>query len=201
MTMRRPGTPAAAAAAAGGRRTHVPTAGPGRARQDAVPGLVARGGREAGLAGAYPDVRRRRSGEHADEYTATVPVRGYPSRQVTVLIDRRCPDVVRVYADGPKRSKHRHAGRKGTELCIWHPYDPPARRWTSGEGIAVLLAMAGVHLFKEVAHGLRQIGVLSASPVVVTHLALVGVEVGSSRSPTRARPCTPTRACMVARNT
>jgi len=134
-------------AAAAGRRPHVPTAGPGRIRQDAAPGLVARPGRERGLADAYPDVRRRR--EHADEYSATVPVRGYASRRVTVLIDRRAPDLARVYSDGPRLSKHRHAGRGGTELCVWHPYDPPDRRWTADEGVAVLFGMAGVHLFKE----------------------------------------------------
>ncbi|MDX6198990.1 MAG: hypothetical protein QOJ79_2141 [Actinomycetota bacterium] len=149
MPARRPGTPAAAAAAAAGRREHVPTAGPGRVRQDAAPGLVARPGRERGLADAYPDVRRRRRGEHADEYTATVPVLGYPSRRVTVMIDRRLPDLARVYADGTTLSPHRHAGRNRTELCIWHPFDPPDRRWTADEGVAVLLGMAAVHLFKE----------------------------------------------------
>lgn len=68
---------------------------------------------------------------------------------MTVVIDRRAPDLARVYADGPTARPHRHAGRNRTELCIWHPYDPPVRRWTADEGIAVLLAMAGVHLFKE----------------------------------------------------
>lgn len=147
MAARRAGTQAAAAAA--GLRPFVRTAGPGRARQDTARGLVARLGRERGLAVAYPDVRRRRRGEHADEYTAMVPVRGYASRRVTVVIDRRAPDLARVYAHGPTLSPHRHAGRGGTELCIWHPYDPPCRRWAADEGIAVLFGMAAVHLFKE----------------------------------------------------
>lgn len=149
MPARRPGTPAAAAAAAAGRRPHVPTAGPGRPRDNPAPGLAARPARERGLTAAYADVRSRRHGEHADEYIATVPVAGYASRRVTAVVDRRAPDLVRVYADGPKRSKHRHAGRDGTQLCIWHPHDPPNRRWTADEGIAVLFAMAAVHLFKE----------------------------------------------------
>ena len=149
MPTRRPGAPAAAAVAAARRRRHVPTAGPGRPRQNAAPGLATRPGRERGLADAYPDVRRRRRGEYADEYTATVPVRGYAPRRVTVVVDRRGPDFARVYANGPTLSPHRHAGRNRTELCIWHPYDPKDRRWTADEGIAVLFGMAGVHLFKE----------------------------------------------------
>jgi hypothetical protein len=148
MPARRPRTPTAAAAAAG-QRPHVRTAGPGRIRQDAVPGLIARAGREIGLACAYPDAKRRRQGEHADEYTATVPVSGYASCRVTVVIDRRSPELARVYADGTTFSPHRHPGRNRTELCIWHPYDPPDRRWTADEGVAVLLGMAAVHLFKE----------------------------------------------------
>lgn len=140
------GRPAAAAA---GRLPHVQTAGPGRPRQDPAHGLATRPRRERGLGSAYPDVRRRRHGEHADAYTATVPVLGYAARRVTVVIDRRGPDLARVYADGTTLSPHRHAGRNRTELCIWHPYDPPDRRWAAEDGITALLAMAGVHLFKE----------------------------------------------------
>lgn len=98
---------------------------------------------------AYPDVRRRRRGEYEDEYAATVPVLGYAPRRVTVVVDRRCQDLVRVFTDGPTLSPHRHSGRNRTELCIWHPDDPADRRWTGDEGIAVLLGMAAVHLFKE----------------------------------------------------
>lgn len=74
---------------------------------------------------------------------------GYATRRVTVVIDRRAPGLARVYTDGLTLSPHRHAGRAGTELCIWHPYDPTDRRWTADEGIVVLFGMAGVHLFKE----------------------------------------------------
>jgi hypothetical protein len=147
MPARRP--PGLAAAAAAGRRPHVPTAGPSRPRPGRDTGLVSRPGRERGLAQAYPEVRRRRHGEHADEYAATVPVRGYDPRRVTVVIDRRATDLCRVYADGSNFSPHRHAGRNRTELCIWHPYDPPHRRWSADDGIVVLLGMASVHLFKE----------------------------------------------------
>jgi hypothetical protein len=108
-----------------------------------------RAGRERGLAATYAGVRRCRRGEYADTYTTLVPVRGYPSRRVTIEIDRRAPEHARVFADGSTISPHRHAGRGGTELCIWHPNDPEDRRWTPEEGLAVLFGMAAVHLFKE----------------------------------------------------
>ena len=34
-------------------------------------------------------------------------------------------------------------------MCIWHPKDPPTRRWVPDDGLLALFGMATEHLFKE----------------------------------------------------
>lgn len=62
---------------------------------------------------------------------------------------RRNPNFVRVFADGPTRSPHRYPTRGRTHLCLWHPDDPPERRWSVDDGLLALFGLAAHHLFKE----------------------------------------------------
>jgi hypothetical protein len=58
----------------------------------------------------------------------------------------------RVRVDGPT-SKHRY----GTDvLCMWHPDDPPQRKWVFRDGLLALIAQVQAHLFRE--EWLREFG-------------------------------------------
>jgi hypothetical protein len=51
--------------------------------------------------------------------------------------------------DGP-RGENASPHRNGElELCLYFPDDPRARRWTSGKGLAALLALGRQHLYAE----------------------------------------------------
>jgi len=79
-------------------------------------------------------------------------VPGYEDRRVTVEFDRRSWWAPRVYVDGPSgfdASPHRYPSRGRSELCIWHPDDPPDRTWVPEDGLLVLFGMIAEHLFKE----------------------------------------------------
>lgn len=98
---------------------------------------------------AYPQVRHTSIDRGtADRYVLTVPVNGYPAREVTVEVNR-LTGLAAVYADGPTDSPHRYDGGRGRQLCAWYPRDPPEQRWVQDDGLVKLLAMVSLHLFRE----------------------------------------------------
>jgi hypothetical protein len=110
---------------------------------------------EAGARRAYPWLKyRRRQRPHGPIhiYEVDLPVPGYEARHVIVTFGHDNPSFPRVYADGPSdatASPHRYAERGRTCLCIWHPDDPPGRRWVPSDGLLSLFGMTIEHLFKE----------------------------------------------------
>jgi len=54
--------------------------------------------------------------------------------------------VVVVHAIDPFWSPHRY--RDGA-LCMWHPDDPPARRWFHSDGLPALIGLITAHLVRE----------------------------------------------------
>lgn len=55
-------------------------------------------------------------------------------------------DYPRVYADTSAESPHR---LPGGALCLYQPFDPPERRWTSDRGLLALIDLARDHVFLE----------------------------------------------------
>ena len=51
-----------------------------------------------------------------------------------------------VFVDGPDDSPHRY---EDGSLCMYHPSDPPERRWIPNEGLAALIDCIRTHLFQE----------------------------------------------------
>lgn len=51
-----------------------------------------------------------------------------------------------VFADGPTDSPHRF---DDGSLCMWHPADPPNRRWRMADGLLDLLDTIRGHLLRE----------------------------------------------------
>jgi hypothetical protein len=97
---------------------------------------------------AYPTLRGRPWGSQGAggfRYLVMVLVPFYNAwRRVTIRFGPG-RDVPRVHVDGPG-SPHRYADRS---LCLWYPGDPIARRWRFADGLADLLDLVTVHLFKE----------------------------------------------------
>ncbi|GAA3272792.1 hypothetical protein GCM10010493_58360 [Streptomyces lavendulae subsp. grasserius] len=60
---------------------------------------------------------------------------------------QRPRDFPRVYAKAGAASKHRHGADDA--LCLWQPYDPEERRWTSSKGLLDLFEIVRTHLFME----------------------------------------------------
>ncbi|MFF8805551.1 hypothetical protein [Streptomyces omiyaensis] len=60
---------------------------------------------------------------------------------------QRPQDFPRVHAKPGVASKHRYAADDA--LCLWYPYDPEERRWTSEKGLLDLLGIVERHLFLE----------------------------------------------------
>lgn len=116
--------------------------------QDSASGdVVARGSRLNGVdncspapsTGPRPRMRARkplpapsRTGTPGRHLSVRTGSPGYEDRRVTVEFDRRSWWASRVYVDGPSgfdASPHRYPSRGRSELCIWHPDDPPDRTW------------------------------------------------------------------------
>ena len=112
---------------------------------------------ERGAATAFSDLTCRAVGKRKTAriaYTCTVPISGYESRRIEMRFQRTSsnPEAPTIYADGPDESPHRFAPiRKDprSSLCVWHPYDPPERRWVPRDGLLSLIEMVRIHLFKE----------------------------------------------------
>lgn len=60
---------------------------------------------------------------------------------------QRPQDSPRAHVTPRARSKHRYPDDDA--LCLWHPHDPPQRRWTSDQGLLVLIELVRRHLFLE----------------------------------------------------
>lgn len=76
----------------------------------------------------------------------TIQPEGISARRVTVSFSRGNPHEPHVRVDGPSESPHRYGNG---ELCMWYPYDPPARRWTLEDGAGALVAEITAHLLRE----------------------------------------------------
>lgn len=111
-----------------------------------------RTGMEAGARRALPSLRHRRRQTKRGPiaiYTAWLSVPGYEQRFTTVIFEHRWPSNPRMFTDGPTDSPHRYRDRGRTRLCVWHPSDPPSRRWVPADGLLALFGMVTEHLFKE----------------------------------------------------
>lgn len=112
---------------------------------------------ERGAAAAFPGLTCRAVGKRKTAriaYTCIVSVPGYEPRRIEIRFRRTCtkPEAPTIYTDGPDESPHRFAPvRKDprSSLCIWHPHDPPERRWIPRDGLLSLIEMVRIHLFKE----------------------------------------------------
>lgn len=71
---------------------------------------------------------------------------GLGPRVVTIDFPRDQPDSPRVWVSGHPTSPHRYTDGS---LCMWHPHDPPERRWTWGQGAQQLAAQVCAHLLRE----------------------------------------------------
>ncbi|MFK0235392.1 hypothetical protein [Streptomyces vinaceus] len=60
---------------------------------------------------------------------------------------QRPQDFPRIYAKLGAASKHRYS--TDGALCLWYPYDPEERRWTSPKGLLHLFEIVRTHLFLE----------------------------------------------------
>jgi hypothetical protein len=60
---------------------------------------------------------------------------------------QRPQDFPRAHATPHAPSKHRYPDDDA--LCLWQPLDPPDRRWTSDQGLLVLIELIRRHLFLE----------------------------------------------------
>lgn len=103
--------------------------------------------RELAGRGSRPrHARRNRQYSGGYQITVTVSPPGVASREVTIIFSRHSPDEPRVYTDGPTESPHRYGDEA---LCMWHPFDPPERKWIRRDGAAALLGHIVAHLIRE----------------------------------------------------
>lgn len=82
------------------------------------------------------------------EYTLTIDVPEYESRQVVIKMKPGSASVPKVSVDGPTSSPHRYDEDDG-ELCMWYPWDPKKSRWIFADGLLHLLVLIQAHLFRE----------------------------------------------------
>jgi hypothetical protein len=112
---------------------------------------------EDGVRDLFPDLTRRAVGSRKYAriaYCLTVPVAEYEPRKIELRFPKTTPEPTpaRIYADGSEDSPHRYAPQRKdprSSLCVWHPEDPPDRRWVPEDGLLSLVEMVRVHLFKE----------------------------------------------------
>jgi hypothetical protein len=101
---------------------------------------------ERGLSSLYPGTTGRSAGT-CYEYRSVVQVHGYGPRCARIEVHGDFePCDAAVFVDGPAESPHRYASGA---LCMWHPTDPPERRWIARQGLVALLDLAVLHLFRE----------------------------------------------------
>jgi hypothetical protein len=79
------------------------------------------------------------------ELVVDVPVHD-DRRRVRIEFPAAGAVVPSVFVDGPDDSPHRYADGS---LCMYHPGDPPERRWMPNDGLAALVDCIRTHLFQE----------------------------------------------------
>ncbi len=83
-------------------------------------------------------------------YLANIEVPFYESRSVEIFFSSHgSGDNPTILSDGPTDSTHRFADFERRHLCVWHPDDPPDRRWMRADGLLALLGQIKLHLFRE----------------------------------------------------
>lgn len=70
----------------------------------------------------------------------------YEQRNVTILFSKALPRTPFITADGPTESKHRNGDGS---LCLWYPWDDSTQRWEFEDGLANLVGLTILHLFRE----------------------------------------------------
>lgn len=104
---------------------------------------------ERGARALHPSLRGRRVGPYGAgwfRYDVDVDVAHYDTtRHVTVRFSEGRQQPL-VHADGPSTSPHRY---DDGGLCMWHPTDSVAHRWTLADGLVDLLDVVAAHLFRE----------------------------------------------------
>lgn len=93
-------------------------------------------------------VNKRTGRKLCMEYSLTIDVPEYESRQIVIKMGTGYGSVPKVITDGPTNSPHRYDEDDG-ELCIWYPKDPKECRWISSDGLLHLLVLIQAHLFRE----------------------------------------------------
>ena len=109
---------------------------------------------ERGVFREYPEIARRLDSEGMALgvwYSTVVRPDRFEPRAVDVFVPIEDGLEPRVYADGPTDSPHRYVvpGRGYIRLCMWHPDDPPERRWQPADGLLALLGHVRTHLIRE----------------------------------------------------
>lgn len=79
------------------------------------------------------------------ELTLDVPAYDDP-RHVRIEFVASRAVVPSVFVDGPDDSPHRY---EDGSLCMYHPADPPKRRWIPNDGLAALIDYIRTHIFQE----------------------------------------------------
>ena len=85
-------------------------------------------------------------------YRGYVDLDPLPLRRRIALVFPGPPSRVRpvVMADGPRTPRHRFKSYRPMPLCMWYARDAPDMQWRPGSGLAGLIDIARVHLFREV---------------------------------------------------
>jgi len=95
-----------------------------------------------------------------DTDLVTLEIRFY-RKPLYPMWGQRPEDFPRVFAKPGERSKHRHID---DALCLWYPYDPPERRWTSDKGLLDLIEISRRHLFMEAYWRDKKVWLLDDAP-------------------------------------
>jgi hypothetical protein len=105
---------------------------------------------EAGLPPEYANFTKRVIGKSLI-YNGTVTVPEIGVRRHLAIVLRGPPSRVRplVFADGPRRSRHRFRWSRPSSLCIWFGPDHETLRWTPRHGLVGLIDLARRHLLQE----------------------------------------------------
>jgi hypothetical protein len=101
---------------------------------------------QAELKARHPRIEKRKLWNTLT-YVLDLEVPCYETRRVTIIFGaRHAAAGVRVFADGPTRSRHRY---EDGSLRMWRPDDPPELKWVPDSGLADLIEMTRRHLFRE----------------------------------------------------
>jgi hypothetical protein len=105
---------------------------------------------ERDLPPEYAHVERKVVGR-AIVYRGEVDLDPLPLRRRIAVVFGERPSSARpvVMADGPRTPRHRFTSYRPMPLCMWYSRDEPEMQWQLARGLAGLLDIARVHLFRE----------------------------------------------------